>query len=114
MHTGEPDLLDAITRLGFRCFRRLIPNLRREDLAVFIDRERLARIRHARIQSSIVEGMTPQDESARAWDAQRAHGVPDADEIRKRRVAGVDGKAAVAVAILRAEGNALLLHVIVT
>src|SRR5262245_59535303 len=113
MHAGKPDLLDTIARLGLRRFPRLVPNLRREDLAVFIDRERLACVRDECIQRGIVEGMTPQDESARAGDAQRANGVPDSDEIGKRRAAGVHRKAAVAVAIVRAEGKTLPLLFIV-
>jgi hypothetical protein len=57
--------------------------------------------------------MTPQDDSARAGNAQRANGVPDSNEIGKRRAAGVHRKAAVALAIVRAEGNALPLLFIV-
>ena len=73
----------------------------------------MACVRDERIQRGIVESMTPQDESARAWNAQRANGVPDSDEIGKRKAAGVHRKAAVALAIVCTEGNALPLLFIV-
>ena len=85
----------------------LVPDLRREDLAVLIDRERVTCVRHARIERGIVEGMAPQDHAARAWNAQRAHGIPNPDEVWKGRVAAVHRKALVALAELRAERDPL-------
>ncbi len=68
MHTGEPNLLDTTRRLGFGRFLRVVPKLRHEDLAVFIDRERLACVRDPCIERGIEEVMTPKDEGAARSD----------------------------------------------
>ena len=98
VHAGEPDLLDPPRGpVGLE----LLPELRQERRAILVERQRVARVLDVRMQGRVVKRVTPRDEPADPGQPQRPHGVPHADEVRRRDMARV------ARTILRAPLGAL-------
>src|SRR4029077_18817368 len=115
MHTGKPNLLDPFAGARLGSLLAFVPDLGGEDLAVLVDRQRLACIRNVGIERGIVERVAEHERNAaRSGDSERTNGVPDADEIRKRRIACFDRIAAVVGAEFLTECDAFLLLLVVT